>query len=446
MPPPPAPAAAPAYHGYLYYGYAGCTLVALAVALTTGAYYVAGLPILLWVIAQAFLDFRPLFYLLLLTLPLSTDIGLPGGLSTDLPTEPLAVGLTGLFILHAARHWGEYSARRFLHPIALLLYLHVGWILFTTLFSETFTVSLKFSAAKLWYVGGYFLIPLLLLRTPRHLRIVIHCILWPLLFVAVQTLLRHAMYGFSFADQFRTMYPFMPEHVSYAACLTAFFPWVMYLRWHRGHEGRSRWWLTYLIIPLWLIAIFFTFTRAAFVALALAGGALLLIKWRLLRPALILAVVAAGIGVAYMIDDNRYLELAPNYDTTVSHDEFGNLISATYKLEDISTMERLYRWVAGGHMVPYRPLTGWGPGTFLEHYKGFTVPNFETYVSDNEGRSGIHSYYLMTLVEQGFPGLAIFLCYVLGVLFVGQGMYHRTRDPVVRNAILAAVLAPPCWL
>ena len=441
MPLPTALAAAPSYETRLYYGYAGVTLLALAVAIATGEYYLAGLPVLLWVIVQAFLDFRPLFYLLLVTIPLSTDIVLPGGFGTDLPTEPLAIGLSGLFVLHAARHWAEYSAARFLHPIALLLYLHIGWILFTTLFSETAVVSLKFSAAKLWYLGGYFLVPVLLVRTPKQLRLVINCIFWPLLFVAAQTLMRHALYGFSFADQFRTMAPFMREHVSYAACLSTFFPWVVYLWWQRGHAGRGRWWFTAVALPLWLLAVFFTFTRAAVVALALAGGAYFLIKFRLLKPALMVAFVAAFLGITYMISGNRYLELAPNFDTTVSHDEFGNLISATYKLEDISTMERLYRWVAGGHMVPYRPVTGWGPGTFLEHYKGFTVANFETYVSDNEDRSGIHSYYLMTLVEQGFPGLAIFLLYVIGALVIGERLYHRTEDPEVKNAIMAALLA-----
>jgi O-antigen ligase len=104
-------------------------------------------------------------------------------------------------------------------------------------------------------------------------------------------------------------------------------------------------------------------------------------------------------------------------------------------------MERFYRWVAAGHMVPYRPWTGWGPGNFLDHYKGYTVNAFRTYVSDNEGRSGIHSYYLMTLVEQGFPGLLIFLIYIFGALIIGERMYHRQTDPAARNAIMAALLA-----
>jgi len=160
-----------------------------------------------------------------------------------------------------------------------------------------------------------------------------------------------------------------------------------------------------------------------------------------MKPVLALALVAA-LGVAgYFLHDNKYLDYAPDFEKTISQESFDNLISSTYKLEDISTMERFYRWVAAGHMVPYRPWTGWGPGNFIEYYEGYTVNSFETYVSDNEGRSGIHSYYLMTLVEQGFPGLVIFLIYVFGALIIGERLYHQQTDPMARNAIMAAILA-----
>ena len=425
----------------LFVAYAAVVLATLGAGIASGEYWLAGLPVALWVVAQAILDFHRLFWLLVFCIPISFNIFLPGGLGTDLPTEPLAIGLTGLLVIHAVRHWDTYDRTTFGHPIAWLLYLHVGWILFTTLLSDGFLVSLKFSLAKLWYVGAYFLVPLMILRRPGKVAILVHCILWPLLFVAVQTLIRHGMYGFSFAMQSKTMSPFMSEHVSYAGCLAVFTPWLFWLRWYRKQHGRSTWWWGVLLLPVWLAAVYFSYTRAAFVALALAGGAYYLIKWRLLKPVLALAVVAVVVVAGYFLRDNRYLDYAPNYETTITQERFDNLIAATYKLEDISTMERFYRWVAAGHMVPYRPWTGWGPGNFVEFYEGYTVNAFETYVSDNPGRSGIHSYYLMTLVEQGYPGLLIFLVYVFGALIIGERLYHRQTDPAARNAIMAALLA-----
>lgn len=425
----------------LFYAYAAVFLATLVAALVSGEYWLVALPAGLWVLAVAVLDFRNLFWLLAICIPLSFNVFLPGGLGTDLPTEPLAIGLSGLLLIHACRHWHEYDKTTFGHPVAWLLYLHVGWVLFATLMSDGFVVSLKFSLAKLWYVGAYFLLPLLILRTPKQLAVLAHCLFWPLFFVAVQTLVRHAGYGFSFADQSKTMDPFFSEHVSYAGCLSVLTPWLIWLRWYRGQHGRSTWWWGVLVLPVWIAAVYFSFTRAAFVALVMAGGAYYVIEWRLLKPVLALAVVGALAVSAYFLYDNKYLDYAPNFEKTVSQQSFDNLISSTYKLEDISTMERFYRWVAAGHMIPYRPWTGWGPGNFIEFYEGYTVNAFETYVSDNEGRSGIHNYYLMTLVEQGFPGLLIFVVYVFGALLIGERLYHRQTDPAARNAIMAALLA-----
>ena len=425
----------------IYVGYAAAVLLSVGVAIASGTYWVAGLPVLLWVVAQAVIDFRPLFWLLLVMIPLGTEVNLPGGIGTDLPTEPLAVGLTGLLIVHLVRYWPRYDHRTFLHPIALLLYLHVAWILVSTAFGEIALISLKFSLAKLWYVGAFFLFPLLLLTTPRRVTVFAHCIFWPLLFVAVQTLLRHAGYGFSFADQFRTMHPFMRNHVSYAGCLATFTPWLGYLIVRRRRAGRSYKWLLYGIGSLWLLAIGLAFTRAAYVALVGAGAAYFVIRQRLLRPALVLALVAGVATAVYFTYDDKYLDYAPDYDTTVSHQQFNDLISATYQLEDISTMERFYRWVAGGNMVPYRPLTGFGPGNFVEHYQAYTNNNFTTYVSDNPERSGIHNYYLMTLVEQGYPGLFFLLLFLAGVLVYGEQLYHRQPDPNARAAIMAGLLS-----
>ena len=425
----------------VYAGYAAIVLLCLGVAIGSGAYWVAGLPVLLWVAAQTVMDFRPLFWLLLIMIPLGTEVELPGGIGTDLPTEPIAVGLTGILLLHLARHWPSYDHRTFLHPVALLLYLHVGWILTSSLFGEIQVISLKFSLAKLWYIGAFFLLPLLVINTPRRVTIFAHCIFWPLLFVALQTLVRHATYGFSFADQFRTLHPFMRNHVSYAGCMATFTPWLGYLVVQRRRAGKSYGWLLYGLGAVWMLAIGLSFTRAAYVALAGAAGAYYIIRWRLLRPALTLGI-AAGIGLTtYFVYNNNYLEYAPDFNTTIAHQRFDDLVSATYQLEDISTMERFYRWVAGGNMVPYRPLTGFGPGNFVELYQAYTNNNFQTYVSDNPEHSGIHNYYLMTLVEQGFPGLLLLLLFMGSILVYGERHYHSQADPAARAAVMAGLLS-----
>jgi O-antigen ligase len=191
---------------------------------------------------------------------------------------------------------------------------------------------------------------------------------------------------------------------------------------------------------IFLAGIYFAYTRAGYIALMIAAGAYVIIRLRWMKMVILASFVAGVVGVAYLANDNKYLEYAPNFDRTISHTEFDNLLEATYKGEDISTMERVYRWVAGFNMITDKPVTGVGPGNFVNFYKSYTVTSFKTYVSDNEDLSGIHSYYLMTAVEQGLVGLLIFLILCAAQLIIGERIYHQTKDPLRRSLVLAALL------
>src|SRR5690606_22854882 len=125
---------------------------------------------------------------------------------------------------------------------------------------------------------------------------------------------------------------------------------------------------------------------------------------------------------------NRYLELTPNYERTITHNSFEAWLNATYDFQDISTMKRLYRWGAAFRMIDEKPLMGEGPGSFYFGYASFTLRKFETYVSDNPEKSGIHNYYLMITIDQGIPGLIFFLAFIYVVLVMGERIYHAQKD------------------
>jgi O-antigen ligase len=69
------------------------------------------------------------------------------------------------------------------------------------------------------------------------------------------------------------------------------------------------------------------------------------------------------------------------------------------------------------------------------------VTSFTTYVSDNEEQSGIHSYFLLVLVEQGVLGLLLFLTLSFYVLLRGEQIYHRCQDPGRRRIVLMVLLS-----
>lgn len=414
-------------------------LLSLFAGIISGQWLLLGIPAFLLLVFLTIVDFRKVFYLLLVCIPISSEVHLSNGFGTDLPTEPLMVGIMLIYFLYVIRYGRSMGAGFFRHPVTLLLLLHLGWIACTTLTSDSFFISFKYLLAKTWYVITFYFTAGLLLKTDEDFKRLFWLVLLPLLFTVVIIVGRHATFGFSFADVNKILTPFQRNHVNYAATLSLFFPFVVLaLFWNKLYT--KRWWFLVGATLLFLFAIYTTYTRAAFVALLMAGGAYFIIQLRLIRYVLLAGLVSAILGVAYLAIDNRYLDLAPNFDTTVTHYQFDNLIEATYKMEDISTMERVYRWVAGFQMTNENPWLGYGPGNFTTFYRSYTVSSFRTYVSNNPDNSGVHSYFLMTLIEQGIIGLLLFIVLCFAFLIYGEKIYHETRSQMRRWIVMTLLL------
>jgi O-antigen ligase len=423
----------------LFLGLSVFTLISIWLGVAQYWYFLPILPAFMLVAYWTIVDFRKIFLLLMVCIPLSTELVLPNGFGTDLPTEPLIVGLLFIGILFAAKNLGKLDKSFLLHPISLALLIHLGWIIITTLVSGNFFISLKYMLAKIWFIGVFYFLAGYLIKTPKSYFQVFWCVFWPLLGTVVIIMIRHSAFGFTFKDVNFVLSPFYRNHVAYAGILALFFP----LLWFARDEFRRfsfAWWGMLAVAALMLIAIYFSYTRAAYASIIMAAGAYVVIRLRLMRPFLMAAIFVLMGGAAYISTGNRYLEFAPDFNKTISHENFDNLLEATYKMEDISTMERVYRWVAAVQMVPIHPWMGFGPGTFTRFYRPYTVSSFRTYVSDNEEQSGVHCYYLMTLVEQGFFGLAFFLLLSFLVLAKGEIAYHRCTDERGRRVILSATL------
>lgn len=420
--------------------YAVVVLLSLFTGITTRWYFLAGIPAALLLAYVVFLDFEKIFYLLLFCIPISTEVYLPGGLGTDLPTEPLMVGLMVVFGLYIISKPKALRADFVMHPLTLVLLLHVGWIYAASFTSQDALVSVKFSLAKTWYVAVFFFLAGHLIKTEMQVKTMFWVVLIPLLLTVLIILARHSTYGFAFDKVNKVMSPFQRNHVNYAATLALFFPFIWFARFWYPQKSKQRYFLTGVLIFM-TGAIYLTYTRAAYIALMIAAGAYFVIRFRLTRLVLGLSLVAAMGLVVFLVVDNKYLDYAPNYDTTIAHKKFDNLIEATAKMEDISTMERLHRWVAGVRMSAEKPMVGFGPGNFYNFYKPYTVTGFQTYVSDNPEKSGIHSYYLMTLVEQGVIGLILFLVLSFYALIRGETIYHQSKTRERKHIVMALILS-----
>lgn len=424
----------------LFLGLALTIIASILIGIGTQEYILFGLPILYLGIYLAIVDFRKIFYLLLASIPLATELELPGGFGIDFPSELLLLGLTLIYFLYFLKNGWQLGSHFFKHPITILLLVHIGWIALTVLHAGNQVIALKFLLAKIWYVISCYFMAGLLLKTEKDIKTFFKWVFFPLLFTVIIVMIRHALAGFSFEAINSVLNPFYRNHVSYAAILVVFFPFIWYApTWVTKYS--NKWWLLVGSIAFFLMAIYFTYTRAAYISLFIAIGTYFIIRFRLMKLVLAGTLIAAIVGLNFVANNNKYLDFSPDFNKTIAHKKFDNLLDATAKGEDISTMERVYRWVAGGHMVKEKPWFGFGPGNFYTYYPQYTVNSFTTYVSDNPEKSGIHCYYLMVAVEQGIIGLLIFLLLCFTVLLKAEQLYHQVSSPSKRRLVLMVSLS-----
>lgn len=368
-----------------------------------------------------------LFWLLLIVLPLSTELNLTSQLGMDFPDELLMMLLAGITIVKIIHQPAWFPRALSLHPLFFLLLIYLAWVLFTCIYSVDPFLSFKYLLAKTWYIIPFVLLPQRMLLTKSDITKMAICLLAPMLFVVVQVLLRHAWYGFSFEDTKYVLKPFFRNHVNYSAMLVCLLAigWCMYRLTPAGNPARR--WLLYGLLT-GLTALVFAYSRGAWIALLMGIAGVWLIRKKLMGIVVLLSVVGVVVSTVWLVTDKRYMRFAPDHDHTVFHTDFGEHMAATVNMKDISTAERFYRWIAGARMLADKPVTGFGPNSFYHHYRPYTVRRFETWVSDNPEHSTVHNYFLLTALEQGVAGLVLFCLLFFGMLLYAQRLYHRLTD------------------
>jgi O-antigen ligase len=143
----------------------------------------------------------------------------------------------------------------------------------------------------------------------------------------------------------------------------------------------------------------------------------------------------------FMAFKGNYLNYAPNYQTTIYHSELNEHLQATFEGQDLSSEERIYRWIAGIRMWLQKPVTGYVPGNFVNFYRDYTVSSFRTYVSENPENSSIHNYFLLMLTEQGIVGLIIFLTLTFFIFYYAQKIYNETESIQGKQYVIAITLS-----
>ncbi len=370
-------------------------------------------------------DIKTLFWFLAFCIPLSTEFAVTATLSTDLPDEPLMLMVAGAIIILLITKQQAIPAEVKKSPLFLMLLLYLLWMVVAICFSWNVLLSVKYLAAKLWYVLAFVFGVLLFVKTKKDYEILSKAFIFSMLVPIVSSLLRHAPRGFTFESINQTLDPFFRNHVNYSAMIVCLMP--VLVMWYFFAEKKLRIWVVVILI-VFGAGLFFAYSRGGWLCIVTGLLTWIAVKKRFLISLIVISVLLTAISFYWLIQNDNYIKFAPDFNSTIQHFNFSEHMDATYQLKDMSTMERFYRWIAGVRMIHEEKLTGYGPNSFNLYYKDYTVAAFKTWVSDNSEKSSVHNYFLLITIEQGIPGLVIFFLLLLAMFRTALMGYHLFND------------------
>jgi O-antigen ligase len=403
----------------------------LAVSIYTSSYWVSLIPFILSIFIAGWIRYEFIFYLLIISLPWSIEFHFNPTLGTDLPDEPLMVLTAALFLFRFVSRPRE-TTYGWDHPLIIILLSGFAWTLITIFFSTDWLVSLKYFIAKGWYLAAFVFTGIIIFRNKKGLAITGLLFAISMVAFTVFALWRHYELGFTFARINDAVQPFFRNHVNYSAMLVCCFPVLLAV--YMLHK-RSRFFIL-LAMMIVVTALFFSYARGAWLALLAGISAWWLIRKKLLFYTYLVSVVLVIAALFWLKSGDRYLDFAHDFRTTIFHKNFEEHLIATYQLKDVSTAERFNRWIAGVRMVRDKWITGYGPNSFYENYKSYSIPAFKTWVSSNKDHSTVHNYFLLLMIEQGLPGLIFFLVLVGAMFYYAERLYEKLEPGIYRIASL----------
>ncbi|MCZ2458293.1 MAG: O-antigen ligase family protein [Chitinophagales bacterium] len=415
---------------------AGLFLVFLFVSVFTGDYFWILIP---FGIIGGYFGWQHgnlLFFFLLAAIPFSAEYQVTPELGTDIPDEFMMLITAGVFLLYFIYNPKVLTGNYKTHTLLFFLFLSVIWTAVTVLFSTGHLVSVKFLLAKCWYLGAFVLAPSILFRDKRAIKTSFVILAVSMLAATVIILIRHAGLHFRFADVNDAVHPFFRNHVNYSAMLVCVIP--LFFAFFKLSDSKKLNFFIFLSVLVLLIALFFSYSRGAWLALLAGLVSYWLINRKLLFLSFIAFIIFAAGSIFWLKHHDRYLRYAPDFKTTVFHKDFQQHLIATYRLKDVSTEERFYRWIAGVRMTGSNPLTGYGPNTFYDNYKPYAIPAFKTWVSDNQEHSTVHNYFLLVAIEQGIPGLIFFLLLMGAMFYYAQKIFSKAGGRFYKTAAATA--------
>lgn len=420
----------------LFWGLSIITLMSILTSIYIEKTVIMLIPLVLLVAFFISIYYEFFYWVLIGCIPISIVHDFNKSLSTDFPTEFLCIALTGMF-------WIDFLVRKredilpiLKHKITLILLGLFIWAIITSITAQLHTIAFKYTLAKTWYITSYFLLTFRMIKTTQDIKRLFWVLFLPLLFTTLYSFIRTALGHFNFELTSEFSLPFYENHVLYATTMSIFLPFIFLARkWYE--EGTLIRLFLNLSILLFLLAIYFSYTRACYIALIVSLGVILVIKMRKIILSMTLVTILVASTLIYFSHNYYYLKLAPDFTKTVMHPEFKDHVIATFQGKDASSMERVNMWVSVFRMSVDHPWFGVGPNNFPFFYKPYSVLYFKTWVSDNPLNLSCHNYFWLMLAEQGWIGMILFLALIFLIYYYCQKNYTETKNQDYKLILIA---------
>ena len=390
------------------------------------------MPFAVLIVVLAIFDIEKVMYVMVFSTPLAIslkELGYTDGLNLSLPAEPLMIGITLIYFLNELS--GGVTDKRILkHPLTVIVFIQLAWILITTISSELPIISTKFILSRIWFLTSCYFICTQLFKRKRA--IINHLLFYAiaLAIVAIVTTYKHASYAFDEKIADWIVSPFYNDHTAYGAALAMYIP-VMCGMMFMKNISKTIKILCFTLLAIFLISIIVSFARAGWlslvVSLAVLVSLLLKIKFRTILVTLIASVIL------FLSFQTEVLMILGRNNTDSDGDITANIESMSNISTDASNLERLNRWSCALQMFQEKPVLGFGPGTYQFLYAPYQKSSLKTVISTNFGDKGnAHSEYLGPLCEQGLIGSLIVVVLVFYVMFLGYRLVYTVKDKSIK--------------
>ena len=358
-----------------------------------------------------------------------------------IPTEPMLFGLMVLLLIQQIK-FPFFPKILFKSHLIWILLFYLSWLFITSITSSNPLASFKFLLAKLWFIIPVLFYGVSVFQKRKNILTFIYLFIAGMTIAMLYTLVIHASYQFGEKEGHWVMNPLFKDHTIYGALVAFVLPITFGLYFSKKHNPLVQAVLI-SVFTINILALYFSYTRAAWLSIIVALGVLALIKFKIKFTWIATTTFIIGIIIFFSWTSIQQ-SLAKN-DAEHTTEDFGErLESVSNVTSDASNLERLNRWSCAIDMFLERPFFGFGPGTYAFEYARFQEPENLTIISTNFGDGGnAHSEYLGPMAESGFIGLLSVLALISSIFYTGIKLYIHfdSKDKEMRTLILAMILA-----